>query len=193
VQLILGSLGIVFLIPAMWYTMYRRKQPTETWAFTAVFCAYALFYVFVFARGVYSRIPAHLGGGKIKEVQFLLDVNDDDKKFFELSGLLFYEKTNWTKSAKLLFTTDDEYVLQVRPPEWPPESASTLSIKRDLIKSVLYEGLRGGGVSGELPREEPTPSPSVTPAQTLPSQPVTSPTPRPSPSLQQPSPVHNEP
>lgn len=154
-QLILGTFGIVFLIPVMWYSMYRRRQPVETSVFAVVFCVYALVYVFLFARGVYSKIPAHLGGGRTKGVQFLLEANEGDKKFFELSGLRFYENSNWTRTAQLLFATDDEYVFLVKPTEW--QESSTLSIKKDAVKSVLYQGLRGDGVSGDLPTsQEPT-------------------------------------
>ena len=98
-----------------------------------------------FSGSIYGKIPPHLGCGGTKNVQLLLNVETTDKPFFELSGLTFEGESNWTEPAKLLFATDEEYIVLVKSPRG--FSGGTLSIKRDLIKSVRYEGLSAGGAS----------------------------------------------
>jgi hypothetical protein len=127
--------------------------------------------------GAYGAIPAHLGGGGTKDVQFLLAIDENDKSFFERSGLLFEERSHWTYNTQLLFATDDEYVVLVKPDAF--FEGSTLSIKRDLVKSVLYQGLHKQKTFGEKiestgdtwdadtatpPKSSPTVPPEISPA-----------------------------
>lgn len=129
----------------------------------------------VVCAGIYGAIPAYLGGGETKDVQLLLNIEDKDKKFYELSGLRFYENSNWTRTAQLLFATEGEYIFLVKPPEWV--EGSTLSIKKDVIQSILYQGLRGGGAGDNLGTNEALTPPQSSPTVPVLISPATSPTP----------------
>jgi len=180
----LGTVTIA-LISLSLYVLYKYLYKFHLSLLYSVLSVLLIFlagYTIDFANIAYGTIPPHLGGGGTKEVQLLLDVDDSSKKYFESSGLRFHEDTNQTKTAKLLFATDDEYIFLVR--ESGSQFTSTLSIKRDLIKSVLYEGtalyLGGGSVSWD---DEPT-QPKATPtaqSQTSPSPSGTSQSPSPQP------------
>lgn len=108
-------------------------------------------------------------------------MDDSSKEYFKSSRLRFYENSKQTQTAQLLFATDDEYFFLVKPPEW--KRTSTLNIKRDVIKSVLYKGLRADGISGSYELDtngtnQPQSSPT-SPVQTTPLTPDTSPSPSP--------------
>jgi hypothetical protein len=130
-----------------------------------------------FARNEFGSIPPHLGGGGPKNVQLLLKINEAEKKYFEECGLEFQTVTsNQTTTAQLLFETDNDYILIVTPDN-PIKKVSTLSIKRELVESMLYTGLeiqnfRGHGAGGSFDT-----APAQTPAQRFqtPSQPVSTP------------------
>jgi len=164
VRLIVTSTMVATVMGAILYQIYRdsfTQRPLTVLGLIVVLFLFYIVHTIVFAR-VYGAIPAHVGGGGTKDVQLLLGADESDRKFFELSGLRFYENSNWTKTARLLFATDEEYVFLVQPYEW--NEASTLSIKKELIKSVLYQGLRGGGAGGSFGSDDdskPLPSPTV--------------------------------
>src|SRR5215208_4635917 len=101
------------------YVFFRYRSTLRfplLFSMLTIYVAFLTAYTFDFSKSLYGTIPPHLGGGGTKDVQLLLDVDESSKKYFELSGLEFYENTNQTKTARLLFVTDDDYIFLVKPP-----------------------------------------------------------------------------
>lgn len=157
ITLLISGLGIAVTIIALIYIFYYYHNPLRRFfilSLSLFIFLTLLQHTYHFAHLVYGTIPSHIGGGGIKQVQLLLDVDENSKKYFEGSGLIFYENTNQTRTTQLIFETENEYVLLVKPPDWALPKG-TLSIKRDMIKSVLYEGFRWGGAGGSYDNPEP--------------------------------------
>lgn len=101
-----------------------------------------LVHTIIFAKAFFPHIPSYLGGGSTKTVQLLLKLEDKDKQFFQSSGVEFNENSNQTKDLQLLFANENEYIFLVKSDEFPDAEGSTLSIDKDLIQGILYEGLK---------------------------------------------------
>ncbi|MEK6301396.1 MAG: hypothetical protein AABO41_11790 [Acidobacteriota bacterium] len=101
-----------------------------------------LMHAMVFSRTFFPNIPSYLGGGSTKTVQILLKLEEKDRQFFQSSGLEFGDNSNETKDLQLLFANDNEYIFLVNSSRFPEAEGSTLSIHKDLIQGILYEGLK---------------------------------------------------
>jgi len=101
---------------------------------------FLLTHTVIFSKAIFENIPAHLGGGGTKKVQLLMKLEPSEKAFLQSVGLDFFDEYNQTKTVQLLFATDNEYVFLVgENPEYKPR---TISIKKDIVQSIIYGGLR---------------------------------------------------
>jgi len=147
---VIGSILIVLTIIWLFFLLVKSTSSLRfPYSLPVFLCCVLLFIVLVFdfANNLYDTIPPHLGGGAPKIVQFLLDVDDSKKKYFEKYGLKFEKDSNLTNRIRLILSTDNEYIVWVEsfvsdstsdPTTYGPITG-TLSIPRGMVQSVLYE------------------------------------------------------
>ena len=87
----------------------------------------------LFASSLYEKVPPHLGGGEPKEVELFVN-SSESRALLEEADIEFIKNTHTATNVRLLFTTDDEYILLVKVPLSSTEQAVT--IKRELIQGV---------------------------------------------------------
>jgi hypothetical protein len=144
--IIVPTMYSLFGVIAIRYIRTRLSSAFQLPAFYGcLLIAIAIFIsqTYEFSKNLYGTIPPHLGGGGTKDVQLLLKLEDNDRQFFELAGVQFYTEYNRTQTLQLLFANDDEYVFLVKPTQFPDAKGSTLSIKKDLVQGVIYQGVQG--------------------------------------------------
>lgn len=154
-KITLTSAGYIFLIvPLMIFVTPHIVSRAVKLFFSFFIAGFFLYsYSYEFAKNVYGTIPSYLGGGQPKEVQLVIDSDENKRKFFQDLGIQFLtESSNVTVNVKLLLVTEDEYVLLVEKTKCcDGKTVQTgLTIQRDKIQAILYEGanFRGGGSSG---------------------------------------------
>lgn len=94
----------------------------------------------IFANSVYGTIPSQIGGGSPKKVQFIVAAENEVRKALTDSGVLFtknesQQDTNKTEPVLLLFVTDQECVVLIKG------ASTAVSIRRDMVKTILYENV----------------------------------------------------
>jgi hypothetical protein len=89
-------------------------------------------YVFSFTLTIYRNINSSFGGGAPKEVIIVLAEDDETKKLLDIAGFSFFAGSNRTAAGRILFATEDEYILL------PPDRDISLSVPRSGVKAVFY-------------------------------------------------------
>jgi hypothetical protein len=136
---VVGGAGFFLTLPigaVIWWlnpvgSLTRKWIPLTV---LAVFIAglFALSYVQAFSLTLYGEISGTLGGGKPRVVRLVM--LDEARADMITAGISFPEESHTSGSLKLLTATDKEYVVLTE------RGNSSISIRSDLVKAVLYEG-----------------------------------------------------
>jgi hypothetical protein len=86
-----------------------------------------------FGAYLYERVPAHLGGGRPKEVEVLVS-SPEARALLEEAGVEFEKNSRSAINVRLLFATESDYILLVKVPLNDREQAVT--VKRELIQAI---------------------------------------------------------
>lgn len=89
-------------------------------------------YIVAFALAMYGSIPSHLGGGAPKEIIIVFAEDFETKKLLDIAGFSFFTNSTQMASARLLFATEEEYILL------PNDRDISLSVPRGSVKAVFY-------------------------------------------------------
>lgn len=125
-------------------------------------------YAVTFSYEVYGKIPAYIGGGKLKTVRFLLEIKPTAKTYLEAEGIEFKVKQEAsienrnrdnkeikkdgkpesgiyiTGDVYLVFYTDNDYFIVV-PNKSSDKNYNVVTLKKDIVKALVHEFPRGGG------------------------------------------------
>jgi hypothetical protein len=133
---------------------HALSKVIRTFLLVVILTGVLLAHSFIFAKEIYGNIPPSLGGGEPKEVQLVIDSDENKRSFFEDLGIQFLsQESNITVNVKLLLVTENEYVLLVENKKCCDNLTvqTGLTIQRDKIQAILYEGAnftgKGGGDS----------------------------------------------
>jgi hypothetical protein len=117
----------------------QRKKPVIMLVAVTVTLALVI-YATIFGGEAYGTIPAHLGGGAPGQVYFIVEPDVNVKTFFKNMGIHFQGESNRTEAVRLLLVTEGEYIILT--PEASEAGGRALSIRRDYVKALLFEGAR---------------------------------------------------
>lgn len=86
-----------------------------------------------FASFLFEKVPPHLGGGEPKAVELFVG-SAEGRALLEEAEVEFEKDTHRATNVRLLFSTDNEYILLVKVPLDDREQAVT--VRRELIQGV---------------------------------------------------------
>lgn len=141
--LLTGGLVALFLIPIYFNLAFSVVSGTLKKVFHLSFIIIIemlllVVHILVFANRVYDTIPSHIGGGRPKAVQFIIESEPKIRGSLVDAGIGFEGETNRTKEVRLLFVTEEEYIILVV--DSGGNQGSPVSIRRDVVKATLYRG-----------------------------------------------------
>jgi hypothetical protein len=158
--LVSGAVISYFLIDWLFYETVKPQKGREELLYRLIianatlfiFIIFIVFYVYVFAWGIYPEIPFFLGGAKPVKVQIYVDPNSEINSSFEKCKLSQISQGVW--GGKLIIEADNDYFFAV------PDTKEALCVKKQDIKAIKYspelffEGgggkFRGKGTSGSF-------------------------------------------
>ncbi|HEV2911745.1 MAG TPA: hypothetical protein VGX92_00395 [Pyrinomonadaceae bacterium] len=141
--LLTGGLVALFLIPIYFNLAFSVVPGTLKKIFHLGFIIVIellllVVHILVFANRVYDTIPSHIGGGRPKTVQFIIESEPKIRNSLVDAGISFDGETNRTREVRLLFVTEEEYIILVVDSNTNHEAP--VSIRRDTVKATLYRG-----------------------------------------------------
>lgn len=86
-----------------------------------------------FASYAYEKIPPHLGGGEPKSVELFVN-SSDSRELLKEAEIEFDDGTRKATNVRLLYSTEDEYILLVKGPLGGQEQA--LTVRREQIDGI---------------------------------------------------------